>query len=199
MRVYLETGSIALAIDAREPGSTGFGGGVADVLLDKHNHRALWEAHGPEILGNWITAHPGRRPVAWWKYTAPESRRQLRGAGRPVIGPYGRDSVESWREHAGLPVLLGLEPDDPPTFESEPATLRRLGLLDRDEVRRLTPADYAPVEMRADAGTSLGYRPRGDGLDDDDLEDALADEDTESDDGMSGEPDASPGHTHEED
>jgi hypothetical protein len=178
MAVWLLTGSLAVAMEAREPESTGFGGGIAEILLDKHDHRARWAAYAADLCAEYTADHPGRRPWAWWKYAASEGRRQLAGAGRPVLEGYGRDAVASWREFRGLPVLLALDPADPPVFESEPACLRRLDLLPRDEVRRLELADFEPVAMVVcpDAFSPLGYAPRGEEPDDDDENAALDDE-----------------------
>jgi hypothetical protein len=171
LAVWLMTGDLAAAIAARTPGTSGFAGGVAHVLLDgPDQHRAVWEAHATALCAEYTAEHHGRRPWGWWRYAAVEGRRQLGGVGRPVLGPYGPHRVESWREFRGLPILLNLAAADPPIFEAEAATLRRLGVLTRDEARRLDLSVFDPVEMVVHSDSALGYGPRGEELDDEDAE-----------------------------
>lgn len=105
--------------------------------------KQLWRQVADIVLEQWIRASPGTRPLAWWKYDAPrwteaelpphyrerlpEPRRRLGGTGTP------------WHEEhpAALPKLsrgipdawAAIDPDDPPTYESEAAYLDRHGLL----------------------------------------------------------------------
>jgi hypothetical protein len=34
-----------------------------------------WREHGEAITDAWIAARPGSRPAGWWRYSAPEPRR----------------------------------------------------------------------------------------------------------------------------
>jgi hypothetical protein len=170
LRVWFLTGSLTEAHAAVPAGARGFDG-LAQLMLDWPDHPALWAAHAPELCAEYTAEHPAHRPWGWWRYAASTPRRQLAGSGRPIFG-------ESWREFRGLPVLLDLDAATPPVFESEPACLRRLGLLTPDEVRRLEPAAVEPVAMVVcpDAFSPLGYAPRGEEPDDDDENAALDDE-----------------------
>ena len=97
--------------------------------------RQLWQEHGEAVLAAWVRARPGTRPPAWWRCTAPGSRRRLGGAGEPA-----RNGL-----HLGVPAeWLSFDPQDPPIFESEATFLRRLDLLLPGEARRLKPADFNP-------------------------------------------------------
>ena len=154
MRVFLLTGSDAEAFAAADDAAELRG--LYQFLSLGLRHRDLWDANRDELVREWIGAHPGSRPWGWWRYDAPEGRRQLAGAGHPILD-YGRESVPSWREFAGLPVLLALDATDPPVFESEPATLARLGVLTSEERRRLTPVDFEPERLDDD-------QDEGDGL-----------------------------------
>jgi hypothetical protein len=41
-----------------------------------------WKTHRPAILADWMRAHPGSRPFAWWVWDAPEKlRRRVGGIG----------------------------------------------------------------------------------------------------------------------
>jgi hypothetical protein len=75
----------------------------------------LWKEYGDEVIRWWIKGQPGTRPRCWWRFTAPEPRREV---------PVG--------------------PDAPPTVESEAAYLKRLGLLLPGEEKRLATDDFAP-------------------------------------------------------
>jgi hypothetical protein len=100
--------------------------------------RQLWREHGSAVLAAWIRARPGTRPAAWWRCDAPEPRRRLAGVGEPKLN--GR--------HLGVPAeWFSVDPENPPLFESEPAFLRRHGLLQPGEVRRLKPGDFEPVPI----------------------------------------------------
>jgi hypothetical protein len=176
MHAYLMTGSDAAAFAAADEAREFRG--LYQFLCLRLRHRDLWEANRDELLTEWIEAYPGLRPWGWWRYDAPEGRRMLAGTGRPILD-YGRNHVPSWREFAGLPVLLELDATDPPVFESEPATLRRLDVLTREERRALTPVDFEAEPMivlpgGAGAENALGYAPP-DEVPDADEEDADAD------------------------
>ena len=122
--------------DQPDPGDGGFTwltlqgdtGGCAETL---------WREHRDQVLEDWIKKHPGTRPSQWWRFEAPERRRQVSG-GRPR--PTSRVMF-----HYPKGVPFPLHRDDDTRFESEASYLRRLGLLRAPEARRLTEADYEPV------------------------------------------------------
>lgn len=109
----------------------------------------LWDRYGADVLAWWTQARPGTRPSLWWKFRAPEVRLRLGGSGEP-------DALRDMR--LGVPTVwsrpvrgdyqggreVTYDVDDPPTFESQAAYLRRLLLLLPSERRQLTPADYRP-------------------------------------------------------
>jgi hypothetical protein len=71
MRVYLLTGDLTAAVAAREPGSTGFGGGVLAVLCGgRDEYFAAWVAHRTALLA---AAHPAK-PWAFFEFEHPELR-----------------------------------------------------------------------------------------------------------------------------
>ena len=41
----------------------------------RFDHKVIWRAIEDSALGEWTAVHPGSRPAAWWKYSAPEPRR----------------------------------------------------------------------------------------------------------------------------
>lgn len=89
------------------------------------DEQALWRKYRRLVLAEWSVRHPGTRPRLWWRYDAPEPRRQIGGSGRPA-----------W-EHApaiaphylmGIPAqMVDVDPDDPPVFETERDYLERIG------------------------------------------------------------------------
>ncbi len=132
---------------------------------------ALWGAHSVRIVEEHVTDHPGTRPDRWWQYEAVEPRRRLGGTGTPAsdalaVMPtfsYGLPSVwiSQWdvNYYSGIAVDIhgnpigerfasnafngvAIDPDDPPTFESQAAYLNRHGLFLAGEERRLKKADW---------------------------------------------------------
>jgi hypothetical protein len=95
------------------------------------------------------------RPLLWWRYSAPEQRQRLGGIGTPLF-----ECVNSYPEFIyGVPRywrftgdhLSGgvvLSESDPPRYESEPQYLRRLGLLQPGELRRIPRDDFNPNVIR---------------------------------------------------
>jgi hypothetical protein len=136
------------------------------------------------ILDEWIRRQPGTRPNFWWLQDAPEKcRRRLGGVGDPehehlnTVERYRHGLptgfVTKWLEDyyngrardihgkrigteyaEGHFAGRGLDPDDPPVYESEAAYLRRHRLLTPDEERRLKPRDFEPVTV--DEGEECG-------------------------------------------
>ncbi len=147
---------------------------------EERDIRAAWDEVQESILADWIDRYPGRRPRFWWKFEAPEPRQRLGGTGTPcheVLAhapyyPFGvpvfwvsqwdadfyngrRCDVNGNRigtkykegDFAGVPI----DPQDPPLYESEAEYLRRLGLLLPGERKRLSPDDFAPEFVEAEA------------------------------------------------
>ena len=117
--------------------------------------KKLWQEHGQAVMRWWARNFPGRRPDSWWEWAAPEPRRRVGGTGEPVPG-------ETWPHdfHLGIPSdwhddpedceLFGGEPvdeTDPPLFESQAAYLKRLGLLEPGELRRIGKGAMEPEAM----------------------------------------------------
>jgi len=86
---------------------------------------AWWELR-EKLLPTWIEQHPGTRPYAWWKFEAPEPRRQV-APGPESIGP------ANW---FGCPSSFQGVPGDG-MFETEGEYLDRLGLLTPHEEPRV--------------------------------------------------------------
>lgn len=121
----------------------------------------LWRNAGAELLPEWIQEHPGTRPDAWWRFNAPkpenvpadtpewvlkdgcDPRRIVSGRGTvlqeeyPAVMPaYDRGIPKYWAER-----------DDDLYVESEATYLQRHGLLDADELKRVKPEDFEPVQV----------------------------------------------------
>jgi len=145
-----------------------------------HRHeviKAAWEGEKDKLLQDYIAEHPGKRPWAWWQWTAPrwndpftgcwyhntlsEPRQRTGGTGTPTYELGGRMPEFKY----GLPVQwpstidveLGLckksdipDPDDPPIFESQAAYLQRHDLLTDAEIKWLTkhPAALEPEKVK---------------------------------------------------
>jgi hypothetical protein len=104
--------------------------------------RRWWDAHGAELLDEWIEQCPGSRPWSWWRCEADEPRQVLCGAEllRPAVRP--GDWQWHWKDNFGIPAFtLG-----PGAFvvESEASYLLRLGLLGPEEKATLTDAALDP-------------------------------------------------------
>jgi hypothetical protein len=134
--------------------------------------RAAWAQYGPAILAAWIEDRPGR-PSCWWKFDAPEMRARVGGRGTPFwSSSHWLGLPRNWftdfeiayytgtaRDIHGAPCVgtehfIGREPpgehfdrNDPPTFESQAAYLKRHALLGEAEAARLTAADFQPVVL----------------------------------------------------
>ena len=116
-----------------------------------------WAQIRDDLIASWAEERPGTRPRAWWRFDAKEMRQRLSGTGDAVfegllpghevfyLGIPIRWILES--SPAGAPV----DPKDPPIFESEAEHLRRLGLLLPGERKRLSPDDFEPEFVAAEA------------------------------------------------
>lgn len=80
--------------------------------------RQVWGRVKGTFLPQYITAHPGKRPHAFWLFDAPEPRRQV-NPGPHAIGPADHFGIPS--RHAGAP------PAD--MYETQRSFLSRHGLL----------------------------------------------------------------------
>jgi len=100
--------------------------GACDVFLMELRPamKQAWESHRDELLADWIEKNPCSRPFAFWKFDAPELRKQISGSGDV---DYEGACISS----DGLPEYWQVEWDrnDPPTFESEATCLDQLDLL----------------------------------------------------------------------
>jgi hypothetical protein len=91
--------------------------------------RDAWDSLRDELLPKFIAENPGERPFAWWKFDAPEPRRQL-------IHRYSDESKAKVLEHSGaedLRLLLAAY-DNKPEPEPELDYLKRNGLLTPTEL-----------------------------------------------------------------
>jgi len=124
---------------------------------------AFWNQHAERIVADHVVDYPGTRPARWWQYSSPEPRRRLGGIGTPAsdvltykpMYSYGLPVIwiSQWQVNyfsgiavdvhgnpigGELAIFKGvpIDPNDPPTFESESAYLKRHGLLLAGEERR---------------------------------------------------------------
>jgi hypothetical protein len=118
---------------------------------------------GEQIVADWAQDNPGTRPLAWWRFDAPEPRKRLGGIGtaehevlatalwliRGIPASWlGAWMAENCRQASarrgevfeGVPI----DPKFPPLYESEAAYLKRLDLLLPGEEKRLDLADFEP-------------------------------------------------------
>ena len=123
----------------------------------------LWKEVKDDLLKAFTKAHPCQRPWPWWDFDAPrwkddpfegwyfhgklsEPRKRLGGIGKPDFEcwschPYWRLGVPANFE--GVPI----EPDNPPTYESQSSYLKRHGLLTELEKKRLKDKDFSPESV----------------------------------------------------
>ncbi len=113
--------------------------------------KADWDKLKDEVLTEWIRLRPGTRPLAWWKLSAPEPRRQqLGGAGEIVL--HALDHDNNYRYHKGLPEAYwfrdSFDPSDPPIFESQATYLARHDLFLPGEEFRLNDDAFEPERIK---------------------------------------------------
>lgn len=143
----------------------------------RKSNKQLWNDYRSHVLTRWVVEMPGTRPSLWWRYDAPRrptgefadcfwdgvlpvARERVGGVGTPL------HEVLAYVPHfyLGVPVLWAYPDDptyssfdsvtainlsDPPIFESQASWLRRLGLFERGEEARLSPADFHPQSVTA--------------------------------------------------
>lgn len=109
-------------------------------VIDERRKEA-WEDLRDELMADWISKHPGTRPLAWWTFEAPERRRcinrELHPHDEPTRLEWEAKQEPTHAEHSrrltrGRPSIIA-GPDfklDPyPRYETELEYLRRLNLL----------------------------------------------------------------------
>ena len=133
---------------------------------------ATWETHSERVVAEHVEEFPGTRPERWWEYEAPERfRLRSGGIGTPeceVLNikpaysfgiPVGW--IDQWQVdyHTGIAVDIhgrlvnekairsgfkgvAIDPDDAPTFESQPTFLERHDLFLPGERKRLGKPDF---------------------------------------------------------
>src|SRR5262245_9363841 len=129
--------------------------------------KEMWRAFEAELLAEFIADLPGRRPRAWWDYSAPKMPEdELERHGwletffaadlvepRQRLGGVGLAMFEQFPSHVpeyelGLPKHWhSIDPDDPPRFESQAAYLRRHDLFLPGEEQRLTSKHFQPEKI----------------------------------------------------
>ena len=139
----------------------------------------VWRAHRHVLLPFFVRRHPGRRPSRWWRYDAPRRpagrfgdgphelpRMRLGGVGTAAMDVFAveprchlgipvewiRTAEEiAWCRAEGIEAVPAIDPADPPAYEAQAAYLRRYGLFQRGEERRLPPDAFEPEQVYADA------------------------------------------------
>jgi hypothetical protein len=128
-----------------------------ELLGYRHGDKAriLWDEHGEEITARWTEDHPGTRPTCWWRYSAPGLRRRVGGAGTPAheclayAPSYPKGIPDIWFHPE-----QGVDPLDPPKYESEAAFLKRLGLMSPAERKWLSGRPEALEPEVIDGGAN---------------------------------------------
>lgn len=132
---------------------------------------SLWADHSARIVAEHVSDHPGTRPARWWQYEDVEPRRRLGGTGTPASDvlaymptfSFGLPTIwiSRWqvKYYSGIAVDIhgcpiggltptkgfkgvAIDPNNPPTFESQAAYLKRHSLFLPGEERRLKKADF---------------------------------------------------------
>jgi hypothetical protein len=115
-----------------------------------NNDEQLWNLHREAILIEHVKENPGTRPALWWEYDAPrlpvgtfrgcwydgklpEPRKRLGGTGTSA---HEKLNVVPSFSYGVSNVWVGIDENDPPTFESQAAYLKRHGLLFAGEKKR---------------------------------------------------------------
>lgn len=144
-RSYLETGVYAADTD---------GLNFWFWVYQEGGHEVTWAQTRDALLVDWIAAHPGSRPWAWWQFDAREPRRRLGGIGETYAE--GLDhGVPVWWMSPSLARgtrFVAVDPQNPPQFESQASYLERLNLFQPGERERLdaTAFESEVVEIEPD-------------------------------------------------
>lgn len=118
---------------------------VYTVWGDGFDAKISWPQCRDELLPGFIREFPCQRPFSWWDYDAPEPRRRVGGTGGISESRYstefGTPAPNTW--------WAGINPDDPPTFQSQSSFLQRHNLLTAPEQKFLKqhPELLKPVKI----------------------------------------------------
>lgn len=125
-------------------------------VFDEGEVLVAWRAHRDQILARWIKERPGTRPSCWWDFDAPGPRERIGGRGTPAAGVLEHaprhvlgvpaDWVSSYSVERGV-AAERFSAEDPPSFESQAAYLKRLDLLEAGEYRKISPGSFAPEAL----------------------------------------------------
>lgn len=134
--------------------------------LERH-----WARARDQIMADFLAALPGRRPRGWWCFDAPEPLRLRLGGTGDQQHPRTIDKAVWHTTECGLPKFWitrttariyrgkGIDPDDPPIFESQPAYLERHRIFHPGEKEVVPPAAFQPSAISVDEkGTLSGWR-----------------------------------------
>jgi hypothetical protein len=126
-------------------------------FLDDAEIRALWDAEKDDIIAEWAQAHPGTRPSCWWRFETHEPRKRLGGRGTPChsrlshVAEYQfgipASFVSDWWINVRHVDVERFGRDDPPTFESQAAYLKRHHLFQRGERPQLPANAMKPEKL----------------------------------------------------
>jgi hypothetical protein len=95
------------------------------ILSFEREAATLWKSYRHEVMEWWIEQKPCSRPARFWEFELSEPRKRLGGTGEPDVSTdYKKGIPSDWE---------AIDPEDPPTFESEAAYLERHGLLTKSE------------------------------------------------------------------
>lgn len=141
---------LAYLVEGKEPGASD---PSADEFFSAYfgfsepSLRQSWEQHRGEIMRGWAERHPGRRPFAWWAWDVP-----VGPDGEPLTRLLIVGTAEPRRGYKpeyrwGIPLLEAKSLDRAARFESEAAFLKRLGLLEPGEEKRIASAAWLPVAV----------------------------------------------------
>jgi hypothetical protein len=97
------------------------------AFADEESFAAAWEIHRDRLLPEWIAAHPGTRPAAWWK-------REHHIPHPPFIDPADEG-------HCSPRALFVRHGEIVSSTEDEADYLNRIGLLTPEEVAALEAED----------------------------------------------------------
>lgn len=133
----------------------------------------LWAQFRDVVLKRWILDRPGSRPSLWWRYDAPrlpqgtyencfwdgmlpEPRLRIGGVGTALHDILAYVPVtylgvpKHWQAHEEAsitPEIEPINPENPPTFESQASYLDRFSLMTASERRRVHSAHFSPESV----------------------------------------------------
>ena len=116
---------------------------------DEDLRARIWRQIEDEALLDWIRVFPGRRPTAWWHFSAP-TLRTVFGRFTPATGLHRCNDV-------GVPYGAPVDSDDRPMLESEAGLLDRLGLFLSGERARVPAKAFEPQPFAASRCGFLGH------------------------------------------